>query len=312
MSQSVQLSIVVPLKNEAAHISACLASLQAQDLPADQYEIIVVDNGSTDDSVQLASHFSAVHIVKAPGVHVGAVRNIGAQHARGQILVFIDADCTANPGWLRNILTLLSDGVDALGGGIYLPEHPALIERCWLLEGPDGHVLPKVLIGAAIAIRRPVFLQLGGFNEQVTSGEDSELSATLQGAGFNLVMSRLVSVTHLGNAKTASAFIKRQIWHSENYLRSHKHLMTDPVFMLVLLFSVSVYATVATLLVGGSLLFPLLGVALPPLVLSAKRIGRTHLIGRYLGMLPAIYYLDLLYLIGRSIGLHKSIRGLLT
>ena len=92
------ISVIVPALNEGSVIRRCLASLQQQRLPSDCFEVIVVDNGSTDRTREIARSFGgslAVTVLERSGVRIAALRNLGAATARGEFLAFLDADCVA-------------------------------------------------------------------------------------------------------------------------------------------------------------------------------------------------------------------------
>lgn len=309
MSASIQnkISVIVPAKNEQKHIGECLNSLLNQEIPEDLFEVIVVDNGSTDNTVLIASSYDRVKVVSAPNLNVGAVRNIGANEAVGEFLAFIDADCVAPNNWLLNIHKHLKVSSTIVGGGAMLPHNPDPIERFWLLEGPNGHNIPRELIGATFAVSKANFESVGGFDESVTSGEDSDLSMRFRAKGFKVLISRDFSVIHLGNAKTSIDFIKRQIWHSENYLKNAKSLFKDPVFITTLVFTILFYINLFLALNGEKITILLMAQLAPVLPLTAKRILRSKYNQLNILNFLKIAYLDFIYLIGRSIGLHKSL-----
>ena len=274
-------------------------------MPADSVEIIVVDNGSTDESVEIAKRYTE-HVFIKPGVNVGAVRNYGAQKANGEILVFIDGDCTMDQDWLRRVESELNspDSKLVLGGGYLLPPDSSWIEQCWLLETAEGNSLPKELVGGCIAIENSFFRALGGFNESMQSGEDSELSYRIKRNGGKTRVNRSFNVTHWGNAKTQKDFIKRQIWHAQSYEKNLKQNILDPVFIITFIFLTSAVLLPATAVYSKNLSPVLLSVAaMSPALLTIKRFGRAkrppH--SPVEGLLA--YYLDFLYVMGRAIGL---------
>lgn len=300
----ILFSVVIPCFNEAENIGKCLLSLNNQSLPRSQFEVIVVDNGSDDDSVQI-SQALADRVLEYPNIRVGEVRNRGVLEAQGRNLVFLDADCTLDKDWLNRALRLLEQNdKTAFGGGCLLPSNASWIERCWLLEGPDGNTLPKELIGCSIVLPRGMFEQVGGFSESMLSGEDSELSIRLKSQGNTVRLTRDLNVVHWGNAKTQRAFLERQIWHAKSYEVSLKRNLNDPIFLLTGLFSFLVISTPLLLLAAPKALMiivtPTLGLAA---ILTTKRFKRAARLPYSVAEAVYSYYLDLLYLAGRSIGL---------
>lgn len=299
------VSIIIPAFNEEAYISECLNALADQTYPKDRYEVIVVDNGSIDRTKTIASKFGVILLDKERGP-VGAVRNFGATEAKGDIFAFLDADCVAPTDWIERGVSLLTGTEKSVfGGGYKIRKEPYWMEKFWLLEDSE---LPKDLLGGSIFITRSAFFEVGMFNESITSGEDTKLSESLREAGYSVLMSDYLSVVHLGNPITISHFIKRQIWHSENYLQDIKGVVKDPTFYLIIFFLFSVGSLSISVIFNQPEIrssFSII-VLLAPAVLSAKRITRSKCKIKNLRGLPAIYTLDFLYLVGRSVGLIKS------
>jgi glycosyltransferase involved in cell wall biosynthesis len=139
----VLATVIVPTRNRASALRRCLQSMTRQTLPAERFEIVVVDNGSTDDTAAVAKSFdngmalSLLHEPE-PGLHVG--RHAGWRAARSDLLVFVDDDIEADPGWLAAVVDSFSDPLVALVGGNNLPafeaEPPAWLRRWW--ERPVG------------------------------------------------------------------------------------------------------------------------------------------------------------------------------
>lgn len=297
-------TIVIPCFNEAEHIGKCLSSLNNQNFPRNQFEIIVVDNGSEDASVEISKSL-ADRTIEHPDGRVGAVRNKGASEAKGQNLVFIDADCTLDNDWLNRALKLLSRNENtAFGGGCLLPPDASWIERCWLLEGRDGNTIPKELIGCSIVSPRKIFKDIGGFDEFMSSGEDSELSTRFRSAGYEVNMTRSLNVTHWGNAKNQFDFFKRQVWHAEQYKKNWRSNIKDPVFLLAFVFCSLTLATLVLLILGSTkTVFGALFLAAVPSALTVKRYFRTNQGPQNIKEALCAYYLDVLYLTGRAYGL---------
>ena len=307
---SPYFSIVIPAYNEEEYIGSCLQSIFSLDYDTTQYEVIVVDNGSQDRSREIALSSGRARVFQLPEGNVGAVRNYGAEQARGEILIFIDADCLLDNDWLNRAEKLIEEHPNrAYGGGTKLPNNATWIETSWLLDNKGQLCLPKHLIGASITISKNLFLQIGGFNERMSSGEDTDLHNRLNSKNTSVIINHALDVTHLGNAKTPLQFVRRQVWHSENYLIDFKVSLKDPVFLVTLLFLsfsslfiiLNIFLTCSTIV-----LINLALCAFFPALLSAKRMYRARHFTLVPKALLQIYFLDLLYLTGRSIGLLRG------
>ena len=115
------ISVIIPCLNEERFLQSCLQSIQRQTLDRNAWELIVVDNGSTDGSQSIAHQF-ADKVIVADHRPVGAVRNVGVNEAVGELLVFLDADCVIDPHWLERAYQLYRNHPSAaMGGAAALP-----------------------------------------------------------------------------------------------------------------------------------------------------------------------------------------------
>lgn len=305
------ISIIIPAYNESSKIACCLTSIK-ENLPNNaKVEIIVVDNGSTDDTYSIAKSFEGVRVLSLAEGNVGAVRNYGAKHSNASVLSFIDADCLITKGWIERAIALCRESSNTIfGGGCKLPSEAVWVEKYWLLENVGEPTLPKHLVGASLTAPRSLFNELGGFEETLTSGEDTDFSQRALGFGWTIKITHDLDVIHLGNAKTAKDFFLRQIWHSENYLKNPLKSLFDPVFILATIFitllSLSMVASIT--MDGGTLaLLMFFSALILPIVLSMKRIYRSKLaLNKGLRNIHFIYSLDLIYLAARGMGIFKS------
>ena len=105
----IDISVIVPVRNAAATLGNCLEALLSQDLPAASYEIILVDNQSTDDSVAVAERYQGVRVLSESQKGAYKARNRGLQAASGKLIAFTDADCVPQKDWLRCLKKCLAD-----------------------------------------------------------------------------------------------------------------------------------------------------------------------------------------------------------
>jgi glycosyltransferase involved in cell wall biosynthesis len=308
--QRTTVSVIIPAHNEDAYIRQCLESIILQDYPEDLIEIIVVDNNSTDSTADVTKSFPQIgYFFKKEGP-VGAVRNFGVSHSKGEYLAFIDSDCVAPKNWLTTALQLLKTSSQlVIGGKCQTSSDASWIETDWILGVSEQKTEKLDLLGASIIMSRTSFQDVAGFDETVTSGEDTQLTHELRTKGYKVEINQSVNVVHLGNAKTARDFVRRQAWHSENYLQKLSKSLSDPTFILTIAFLLSFFISLTAALLGyyqlggGALIVS----ASLPLIFTLKRWKRSgknifFLIRR----IGTLYILDMLYVVGRVYGLALS------
>jgi len=171
------VSVIIPTYNEEQHIGACLESLLNQTHPS--YEVIVVDDGSMDRTVEVVKRFEGVRLFHQDHRGPGQARNLGAEYAQGEILVFVDADMSFAPDFIERLIQPIHEG-KAIGTNTK-EEYVANLDNRWALcwninrNTPIGHVLPEDFPDewwVMRAIRREDFLLVGGYDN--TGYEDDE------------------------------------------------------------------------------------------------------------------------------------------
>jgi glycosyltransferase involved in cell wall biosynthesis len=172
------ISIVIPCYRHAVELRRCLAGVARQQAGA-EFEVIVVDSASDPEVARAAADTSAQLVRAATHLGPGEARNAGAHAARGRLLVFLDADCVPEPGWLAAAHAALAGPVVLAGGPVLdlRPFHPIsvsdnLLQFAELPRGrPDGSA--SHFPGGNLAIRRADFEALGGFPPvHLPAGED--------------------------------------------------------------------------------------------------------------------------------------------
>jgi glycosyltransferase involved in cell wall biosynthesis len=189
----MKVSVIVPTLNRSILLRAAVSSITRQTFPVDQFEIIIVDNGSTDGTRETTDELIEGHrghnirYVYEPEPGLLAARHRGAFEAVGELFVFVDDDVEAVPGWLGAIVAGFNDPKVQLIGGRNLPKYeidpPAWIDSfwdstpyggsyCWYLSLMDLgqsklHIKPTYIWGLNFSIRRHVFYDLGGFHPDI-------------------------------------------------------------------------------------------------------------------------------------------------
>ena len=252
----MQFSIVIPVKNEEKKIGICLDSLSKLDWNRNEYEIIVVDNGSTDQTATIARE-KADGVFILPELTISALRNFGAKMAKGEVLAFIDADCTVQEDWLRAAsIYLAKKEIICFGSPPIVPDCATWVQKSWFQVRRNmlcGEV--EWLESMNMFVRRDIFIKAGGFNEKLVTCEDYDLSLRLKQIGTLIGDKRIVAVHH-GEAATVLQFFRKEFWRGRGNLyglKSHRITWKElPSIALPIL-----YCAVA-LLVTGSLMAALL------------------------------------------------------
>jgi glycosyltransferase involved in cell wall biosynthesis len=197
-------SVVIPAYNAAKTLPACLAALAHQNLPSTDFETVVADDGSTDDTALVAAQTGASRVLRLPHLGPAAARNSGIAAARGEVILFTDADCRPAPDWLHQMLRPLDEpGVSGVKGS-YKSDQREVVARLAQCEFEERYDRQERLRSIdfvdsyAAAFRAQVLRESGGFNPAFpqANNEDVDLSYRLAEQGFRLVFNRQAVVYH--------------------------------------------------------------------------------------------------------------------
>ena len=175
------VSLVICTRNRASKLGACLAAVERLVPPGPDWEVIVVDNGSTDGTVDVLERFAKrsglpAIVVQEPRAGLGRARNAGLARAQGDIIAFTDDDCYVHEDWLRQIAAVFArEDIGYLGGRILLfdpTDAPVTVRtaEAAIRIPPKSFVLPGVILGANMAVRRDAALAIGGFDPMLGAG----------------------------------------------------------------------------------------------------------------------------------------------
>ncbi|MFJ4195768.1 glycosyltransferase [Pseudomonas sp. NPDC089534] len=285
-----RISIVIPMFNEARHIGrTLLAAQKAAHAASVECELIVVDNGSTDDGPQIARQFGA-QVLVMPGLMIGALRNRGTAIATGEWLAFIDADIEMPEDWLGPLFATEAVGTaDVFGLDLHTPAAAPWYAVAWQRRAlrPQTHIAHAVdwLPSANLLMRRRWFDKVGGFDENLRTGEDKEFTLRLNEQGARLLSVNESVALHWGYEMNWREWMGKEMWRQGSHLQL---LRTHGVNLRLLRFPLlSLAAWVLDLLAVSALLngFPhhaalmVLLTTLPALVLSVRQSNRHHDLG---------------------------------
>jgi GT2 family glycosyltransferase len=215
LARTPRVSVVVCAYNAERTMEACLVSLES--LNYGDYEVIVVNDGSTDRTLEIAQRFPYARIISQPNMGLSAARNVGAEAATGEIVAYTDSDCVADPDWLAYLIgTMVRHGYVACGGPNYAPPEDSLVPSAVAVSpGGPTHVLltdetAEHIAGCNMAFRRDVLLAAGGFDPVFRSaGDDVDMCWRLMDQGHTIGFSPAAMVWHF-RRNTVQAYFSQQ------------------------------------------------------------------------------------------------------
>ena len=320
------ISVVIPVLDRAGELARCLQSIRRVNYPQDRIEVIVVHDGSSDDSAQVARSLGA-QVVSSGGVRRGpaAARNVGAARATKELLAFIDSDCSASTEWLAELVPLFEDErISAVGGQVDGMCSESVVDRYEAVMsslslgarerfgsgGDDTFYLPS----CNMLVRRSLFLAVGGFESSMHVGEDVDLTWRLRDAGWTIAYLPAGRILH-EHRSTVRSFMSRRFDYgtSEGTLQKlhpnrKKRFVLPPVLGVVLALSLAAPFAGWCSLAGAAALLAVdvavyrarlarRGVALGHLELLGGRLRAAGGLAYYLSYHLVRYYLPVLVLL---------------
>ena len=184
-------------------------------------EMVVVDNGSTDTSPEVARQFGAI-VAVIENVRVSELRNRGARLASADIIAFVDADNEIVEGWIDAALENLGTQKASATGALYRsPVNGTWVQRSYgLLRGLTRERGDVEWLGSGnLAISRQAFESIGGFDSSLEACEDVDLCHRLRAAGFTLLGDPRLDSVHHGDPRTLGALFRSELWRGRDNLR---------------------------------------------------------------------------------------------
>jgi cellulose synthase/poly-beta-1,6-N-acetylglucosamine synthase-like glycosyltransferase len=268
-------SVVIPAYNAEKEIEACVEVLRQQTIPSSQFEIIVVDDGSTDHTRAVLEKLPVLTIPQENEGPAGA-RNTGASAATGEFLLFIDSDCVPSPDWLEQMIKPFENEEVVGVSGAYKTRQGSLVARFAQYEFEERYRMLErqpfidMIASHAAAYRRETFIKAGGFLRELRMNEDVELSYRLSAEPGKLVFNPLAIVYHLHPATCGRYFrIKfgRGYWRimvykafphkavSDTYTPQNLKLQVLSIYLLAFCLVFALLAPYSLLVAAGIVVF---------------------------------------------------------
>lgn len=219
-----RVSVIIPARNEGPGIGLTVASLLRHRRPSTEMEVIVVDDGSSDDTAQKAKAAGATVLTfqKSPAHgNPGAARNAGAKAASGDPIIFLDADCVVTEGWLEAILDAHAGGAAVVGGALSMPADLPPLARCDYYCGaylvhekrPPGLVPHQP--PANLSVRREAFMETRGFSEEPPlshTNEERGWLGELRQAGHQIYFEPRAIACHYNRPGFRNLLVRNYRW----------------------------------------------------------------------------------------------------
>ncbi len=275
----MNISVIIPAYNAEKTISSCLEALnRQQNIDPSEFEVIVVDDGSTDNTKDICQHFNNVtYLWQAGPKGASTARNSGLNVAQGDIICFTDADCEPTPTWLYNLSQPFADSEISGCKGIYASKQKEIVARFVQIEYEDKYDLLKkqsridFIDTYSAGYRRDMLIENDGFDERFHYTEDQELSFRLAAKGYQFVFQPEAVVFH-HHSSSISAYFRKKFWigywKTQTIRRFPERVVKDSHTPQVMKFQIGLMA----LWLGVAFLLPVTAV-LTPSLLSLTTLG---------------------------------------
>jgi len=214
----MEFSFIIPIFDSAQYITECLDAIASLNYDKSQYEIIVVDGGSTDQTLELVGKFPKVIVLYSKNISISNSRNIGAEKARGKALAFIDSDCLVDVDLLWKAERHLSRFECC--GSFYKPsEEHGWVARTWLAAERKESGIVSWITSGTLLVRKDFFIEVGGFNEELQTEEDEDFGRRVRKHGGRLMNDLTMASIHLGQADTIFGFFEKEVWRGMSLIK---------------------------------------------------------------------------------------------
>lgn len=276
LGSSAFVSVIIPTKNAEKHIFTCIESLEKSDYPNDKFELIVIDGGSVDKTVdivkKLQKKYANIRLIFADGANTSVGRNIGIKSASGDIIINFSGHAVAEKDFIRVLSTKLQDSENNIAGvgckdGIPVDQSTSIAQyiECITSTKLGGSAMHQHMefhgeqFSDSIsftAYRREIFEKVGFFDPALPSGDDAELNLRIRKAGYKLLHTPATCIYRYRREKLKDFF-----WQMFNYGRSRMQIIKKHpnsirlVYLIPELFVAYLFTFFALLFLNSTMLF---------------------------------------------------------
>ena len=215
----MKISVIVPAYNAQKTIHQSIEALLAQEYPKERYEVIIIDDGSSDGTADVVKAYP-VKYMHQRNQGPATARNAGAREAGGEIILFTDSDCVPFANWIAEMVKPFEDKEVVAVKGAYKNKQKSMVARFAQLEFEERFEMLKkaesidMVDTYSAGYRKDIFLQMGGFDPYfpVANNEDTELSYRMSKLGYKMVFNPNAIVYHLNHPSSIRRYTKLKFW----------------------------------------------------------------------------------------------------
>lgn len=302
------VAFIIPAYNEAEMLPSTLDSIKQYATGIGHYEVLVIDNRSTDGTAAIASAKGA-RIISSDARTIGGSRNLGASASEAGTFVFLDADITLTREWSlnapRHIARVAGNPFLITGSDCRIGRAAGWVANIWF-NAPTLKVSGQYIGSAHLIMSRLLFKQLGGFDESLKTGEDYDICSRARALGAQIAKEPALKVIHHGIPRSAAEFMQREMWHGLGDSQSIKSILKSKVAITALIFAAVHIAALLFILLPAPAPYLTLPSLLLILLICLASAVRKFGLSKPVILLKAgfLYYL---YYCGRSLSILSSL-----
>lgn len=228
----MKISVIIPVYNDWENLNKCLNSLINQSCPEEQYEIIVVNNHTSNEIPEWIQRSEQVRFIHQPQPGSYVARNTGIDSSKGELLAFTDSDCLPDRDWLKNAdQVFCKNHCDLIGGKVEIFKPDDASNLAYIYEKHTAfqqhhHVPAGNSVTANLFVKKNILEQTGSFDNEIKSGGDWEFTKRCVSNGFRIIYADNVKVLHPAR-KSIYQILRKQYrfacWGTINIQREFGH-----------------------------------------------------------------------------------------
>lgn len=303
MNNKKTASVIIPAFNEEKHIQNTLQALTMNN----DLEIIVVDNGSADQTAEIANQ-AGINVIDFPSGTIAAVRNRGVRESTSEILIFIDADIRVSSDWHDKLAAVIqklhASPLMVTGSRVQSVKKHNWLHKYWFSE-LTNYSATYINSGHLITTRL-LFDKIQGFSENLETAEDYDFCHKATGAGAVIYNDAELVVLHDGYPESLVDFIQRERWHGRQDVANWRLFLDSKIAWFASLNLILLLMAVVATLAGMYLAIPgyFIFMYAVSFLLTVYKFGLKKI--NYLLVMPVVFYF---YLCGRSLALVDRLTG---